>query len=175
VLLKAKTAHLAENARQKVPHTIWHNLAHIREPGPDIRHSGPEMRQSGPQFCTHKTVRIRFWPWLSGKSLCSLLSCPLFARKLKAKTAHLAENARQKVSLRAKREHIESFHLFLPESHGHNLFLTVLYMLDCPAHNLAHIRQSRPDSGLGFQVKVLKTFQVVPFFAEAESEDRAPR
>jgi hypothetical protein len=28
--------------------------------------------------------------------------------------------------------------------------------------NLAHIRQSRPDSGLGFQVKVLQTFQVVP-------------
>jgi hypothetical protein len=27
---------------------------------------------------------------------------------------------------------------------------------------MAHIRQSRPDSGLGFQVKVLKIFQVVP-------------
>ena len=27
---------------------------------------------------------------------------------------------------------------------------------------LAHIRQSRPDSGLGFQVTVLKTLQVVP-------------
>ena len=26
---------------------------------------------------------------------------------------------------------------------------------------MAHIRQSRPDSGLGFQVKVLKHFQVV--------------
>jgi len=24
--------------------------------------------------------------------------------------------------------------------------------------NTAHVRQSRPDSGLGFQVKVLKTF-----------------
>ena len=29
--------------------------------------------------------------------------------------------------------------------------------------NMAHIRQSRPDSGLGFQVKFVKTFQVVPF------------
>ena len=27
---------------------------------------------------------------------------------------------------------------------------------------IAHIRQSRPDSGLGFRVKVLKTFEVVP-------------
>ena len=28
--------------------------------------------------------------------------------------------------------------------------------------NMAHMRQSRPDSGLGFQVKVLQTFKVVP-------------
>ena len=28
--------------------------------------------------------------------------------------------------------------------------------------NVAHIRQSRPDSGLGFQAKVLKMFQVAP-------------
>ena len=27
---------------------------------------------------------------------------------------------------------------------------------------MTHIRQSRPQSGLGFQMKVLKTFQVVP-------------
>ena len=27
--------------------------------------------------------------------------------------------------------------------------------------NMAHIRQSRPDSGLGFQVEVLKTFKIV--------------
>ena len=27
---------------------------------------------------------------------------------------------------------------------------------------MAHIRQPRPDSGLGFQVKVLKLFNVVP-------------
>jgi hypothetical protein len=27
---------------------------------------------------------------------------------------------------------------------------------------MAHVRQPRPDSGLGVQVKVLKTFQVVP-------------
>ena len=27
---------------------------------------------------------------------------------------------------------------------------------------MAHVRQSRPDYGLGFQVKVLKTRQVVP-------------
>ena len=29
--------------------------------------------------------------------------------------------------------------------------------------NVAHIRQSRPGSGLGFPVQVLKPFQVVPF------------
>ena len=28
--------------------------------------------------------------------------------------------------------------------------------------NMAHIRQSRPDSGIVFEVKVLKTLQVVP-------------
>ena len=28
--------------------------------------------------------------------------------------------------------------------------------------NMAHTRQSRPDSGLGLQVKVLHTVQVVP-------------
>ena len=31
--------------------------------------------------------------------------------------------------------------------------------------NMAHIRQSRPDSGLGDQVTVLNTFEVVPFCA----------
>ena len=34
-------------------------------------------------------------------------------------------------------------------------------MYRCRA-NVAHIKQSRPDSGLGVQVKVVKTFQVVP-------------
>jgi len=28
--------------------------------------------------------------------------------------------------------------------------------------NMAHIRQARPNSGLGFEVKVLETVQVVP-------------
>ena len=27
---------------------------------------------------------------------------------------------------------------------------------------MVHVRQSRPDSGLGFQVNVVETFQVVP-------------
>ena len=33
-------------------------------------------------------------------------------------------------------------------------------LMNCrpPRANLAHVRQSRPGSGLGFQVKVLKTF-----------------
>ena len=34
--------------------------------------------------------------------------------------------------------------------------------------NMAHIKQSRPDAGLGFQVKVLKSFQVVPFCSDAD-------
>ena len=33
---------------------------------------------------------------------------------------------------------------------------------EVPAANIAHIRQSGPDSAVGFQVKVLKPFQVVP-------------
>jgi len=29
---------------------------------------------------TYKTVKTRFWPWLSGKSLENIFSCSLFAR-----------------------------------------------------------------------------------------------
>ena len=29
--------------------------------------------------------------------------------------------------------------------------------------NMAHLRQTRPDSGLGFQVQARTTFEVVPF------------
>ena len=32
----------------------------------------------------------------------------------------------------------------------------------CATANMVHIRQSRPDSGLAFQAKVLETFYVVP-------------
>jgi hypothetical protein len=32
--------------------------------------------------------------------------------------------------------------------------------------NSAHLRQSRPDSGLGFQVKVLQPFEVVLFLPD---------
>ena len=35
--------------------------------------------------------------------------------------------------------------------------------------NMAHMRQSRPDSGLGFQIKVLKTFSVVPSWLGREA------
>ena len=33
---------------------------------------------------------------------------------------------------------------------------------------MAHVRQSRPDSGLGFQVKAIESFQVVPFSLGSE-------
>ena len=70
----------------------------------------------------------------------------------------------------------------LPESQGHNLALTVLYVPNSldkgiegvyvptgspvgggrhhvyPRANMAHIRQSRPDPGLGVHVKVLQTW-----------------
>ena len=36
------------------------------------------------------------------------------------------------------------------------------------AANMAHVRQSRPCSGLGFQVKVQTTFQRVPFFGRGQ-------
>ena len=44
-------------------------------------------------------------------------------------------------------------------------------MWGCTAHglsraNMAHVRQSRPDSGLGLQVKVLRPFQVFPSTGE---------
>ena len=38
---------------------------------------------------------------------------------------------------------------------------------------LARIRQSRPDSGLGFQLKVLKTFQGVPSSLESGRQNNA--
>jgi len=46
--------------------------------------------------------------------------------------------------------------------------------------NVAHSRQSRPDSGLGFQAKVVKTFQGVPSSLECSYPEplrnhRAPR
>ena len=37
-----------------------------------------------------------------------------------------------------------------------------LFRQDLCRANVAHIRQSRPDSGLGLKVKVLKTFQGIP-------------
>ena len=36
------------------------------------------------------------------------------------------------------------------------------YERGTPVPNMEHIRQSRPDSGLGLRVKVLKTFESVP-------------
>ena len=83
---------------------------------------------------------------------------------------------------RANREHLERCEGLLPGAHGQNLALTVLYLpcllessvvvggtnaawtevSRCRA-NMAHIRQSGPDSGLGFQVKVLTLVSVVHF------------
>ena len=40
---------------------------------------------------------------------------------------------------------------------------------------MAHLRQSGPDSGLGFQVKVLKTFFVVARDALVEVDDARAR
>ena len=37
-----------------------------------------------------------------------------------------------------------------------------------PSALVSHVRQSRPDYGLGLQVEVLKTFSVVPFSAHME-------
>jgi len=36
---------------------------------------------------------------------------------------------------------------------------------------MAHSRQSRPDSGLGFQVQVLRTFRVFPLLQTNEQEE----
>ena len=40
---------------------------------------------------------------------------------------------------------------------------------------MAHIKQSRPDSGLGFQVKVLKTFYAVPSSFGSGKVERSTR
>ena len=41
---------------------------------------------------------------------------------------------------------------------------------------MAHIRQSRPDYSLGFQVKVLNTFEVVPSSLDSGADNLvAPR
>ena len=39
---------------------------------------------------------------------------------------------------------------------------------------MAHKRPSRPDSGLGFQVKVLETFQIAPSSLESGPEAIRP-
>ena len=52
---------------------------------------------------------------------------------------------------------VESSHLFL------ELVIFGAAVFRCRA-NMAHTRQSRPDSGRGFQVIVLETVQVLPFF-----------
>ena len=36
---------------------------------------------------------------------------------------------------------------------------------------MAHIRQSKPDSGLEFQVEVLQTFQIPPLRSEAGNNE----
>jgi len=41
--------------------------------------------------------------------------------------------------------------------------------------NMAHVRRSRPDSGLDFLVKVLATFQVVPSSLESGRRVPAPQ
>ena len=40
--------------------------------------------------------------------------------------------------------------------------------------NMAHVRQSRPDSGLDFQAKVIKTFKGVPSSLESDRCDSRP-
>ena len=45
----------------------------------------------------------------------------------------------------------------LPETHDCTRFRRLL------SSEYAHVRQPRPDSGLGFQVEVLQTFQAVTF------------
>ena len=51
-----------------------------------------------------------------------------------------------------------------PASWGRNTSVSRPCVLPhrCAERHMAHTRQSRPDSGLGFQVKVDQTFQVVP-------------
>jgi len=51
------------------------------------------------------------------------------------------------LGLRVIKKEKKSLHPHLPQRHRHH----------CPLSNMAHTRQSRPDSGLGFQVKALKT------------------
>ena len=52
-------------------------------------------------------------------------------------------------------------------------FFITLKRSQCRA-NLAHLRQSRPDSGPGFRAKSLTTFQVVPSSLAADASALSP-
>ena len=56
---------------------------------------------------------------------------------------------------------------------GYEAFKGALRVFRCGA-NIAHIGQSRPDSGLDFQIKVLDTFEVVPPTLGSRHPQRAP-
>ena len=52
----------------------------------------------------------------------------------------------------ANKEHPDRFQRLEPESQGQILALTVLFVARTAHQYVAHIRQSTPDSSLGFQV-----------------------
>jgi len=54
---------------------------------------------------TYKTVKTRFWPWLSGQSPLNLLSCSLLARHRNVPDASARDRSN---TCRAKREQIKS-------------------------------------------------------------------
>ena len=84
---------------------------------------------------TRKTVKATFWPWLSGKCPYNPSRCPLFARRC--------------------------FH-WGAQTMGGDIDIRVIRGKVC-SPNMAHIRQSRPDSGLGFRdMSFLANFDVVP-------------
>jgi len=99
------------------------------------RRSWPVLSECG----THKAVMAIFWLWLFSPEF-KLVRC---GATVLATSRFAADCARRSLPVFER-----MWHIYANAAHIYSL---------CRV-NMAQMRQSRPDSGLGLQVKVLKTF-----------------
>ena len=97
------------------------------------------------EYGTYKTVKASFWPWCKTVKA-RFLPCLSYKWFPLRSEADLVTEPRGVVFVEQE----------APEEEAANDILVGAYPR-CRA-NTAHTQQSRPDSGLGLQVKALKTF-----------------
>jgi len=118
------------------------------------RYHSTFLAQVPSEYGTDTTAKASFWPWLSGKPFKSfpLRSEAESGSKLVRGGATVLATSRFAAGcarrFRANVAQMRAWHI--QDSHG---------------QNMAHIRQSRPDPGLGFQVKVSNPFLSRSLFA----------